>query len=113
MPAELERKQVLPKALPGGQMYAPGSTKLLFTELTPLEPPTWPPDQLLVWVGAARCGAGRWGAIRSGAATRCRLGLVGASSATAGCTMASAKSKLMPESKALFITSPRMLEALF
>ena len=34
-------------------MYAPGSTKLLFTELTPLEPPTCPPDQLVAWVGAA------------------------------------------------------------
>ena len=61
-------KQVLPKLLPGGQMYAPGSTKLLFTELAPLEPPTWPPDQLLVWVGAARCGAARCGAARCGAA---------------------------------------------
>ena len=103
-------KQLLPKLLPGGQMYAPGSTKLLFTELTPLEPPTCPPDQLLAWVGAARCGAGRWGAARSGAATRCRLGLVGGSSATAGCTIASAEIKPMQEMKVLFMTRPPLSE---
>ena len=85
-------------------MYAPGSTKLLFTELTPLEPPTCPPDQLVAWVGAARCGAG---AARSGAAARCRFGLLGGSSATAGCTIASAESKPMQEIKALFMTRPR------
>src|SRR4051794_21688140 len=89
-------KQVLPKLLPGGQMYAPGSTKLLFTELAPLEPPTCPPDQLLVWVGparcgAARCGAARCGAARCGAAARSLLGLTGGSSAKAGPTTASAE----------------------
>src|SRR3954467_4565470 len=92
-------KQVLPKLLPGGQMYAPGSTKLLFTELAPLEPPTWPPDQLLVWVGAARCGAAR-----CGAAARSLLGLTGGSSAKAGPTTASAESKPMQEIKVLFMT---------
>ena len=39
-------KQFLPKVLSSGQTKAPGSTKLLLTELTPLEPPTCPPDQL-------------------------------------------------------------------
>lgn len=39
-------KQLLPKVLPDGQTKAPGSTKLLLTELTPFEPPTCPPDHL-------------------------------------------------------------------
>ena len=39
-------------------MYAPGSTKLLFTELTPLEPPTCPPDQLLAWGGGSTLWSG-------------------------------------------------------
>ncbi len=99
-------KQVLPKLLPGGQMYAPGSTKLLFTELAPLEPPTWPPDQLLVWVGAARCGAARCGAARCGAAARSLLGLTGGSSAKAGSKTASAENKPIQEIKVLFMTSP-------
>jgi hypothetical protein len=70
-------KQLLLKVLPTGQIKEPGSTKLLFTELAPFEPPSCPPFQLAVREGAGCC-AGR-------STTRSRFGLAGISAAMAGC----------------------------
>ncbi|HEY6601007.1 MAG TPA: hypothetical protein VI009_04250 [Xanthobacteraceae bacterium] len=92
-------KQLLLKVLPTGQIKEPGSTKLLFTELAPFEPPTCPPFQLAVREGACCCGAGR-------STTRSLFGLAGISAALAGCRMATADSKPTPATSSL-MTRPR------
>ena len=72
MSAELERsfEAVAAKAAAGRANIGAWLNEL-FTELMPLEPPTWPPDQLLAWVGAARCDA-----VRCDATIRSLLGLI-------------------------------------
>src|SRR5882757_1685572 len=82
------------------KLYAPGSTKLLFAELTPLEPPAWPADQLL----ACCCGAARCGAARTGAAARSLFG--GASSAMACPMTINVESTPTPEISNFLITTP-------
>jgi hypothetical protein len=93
---------LLPGMLHPENRYAPGSTKLLFTPLAPLEPPICPPFQLLPCC-AVCCGAGR--SARCGAG-RSRFGVGGSSAATAGPTIASAESTLMLEAR-YRMTRPR------
>ena len=83
-------------------MNAPGSTKLLFTELAPFEPPAWPPDQLL----ACCCGAARCGAARAGAAARSLFGGALNSSAAACPAMMNIESTPTLEISSFLMTPP-------
>jgi hypothetical protein len=82
-------------------LNAPGSTKLLFTELAPFEPPAWPPDQLLACCcGAACCGA------RAGAAARSLFGGALNSSAMACPAMTNMESTPTLEISNFLMTPP-------
>ena len=91
----------------GGQIKEPGSAKALLAKLPPLEPPTWPPVQLL----ACCTGAGRGaGATRAGAARLTRAALLsgaGPSSAMAELRVAKAATAPTPMVRTRFMITPQ------